>query len=410
MKKPKLCINNFRNVNILTPSRSYNKVKSIHLKSKSNINTNTLSLNNNNNTHTNTFITNNTNTNTTKHIKSRNTSNAYLTSSTSIDFSPLKKHLITTSSTSTIHNNATDIYHFTYSYNPLLNIKTEKVLVKSISELNKTVFQNSIFKGKKEVAYSKRDFDRVREYLLNKEEQNVKRAHKISERFNRMKKRSKLGNNLMYVPIKTKQSKNGITQFEFDAFKNKLDLYEENKSIQKGKMFAKKLTNIIFANSDVFPKRKLFNDRRSSSLCGETFSLENIQLKKNNRNGKKETDINFDYLNNRIELHNLMCKSGKIKPYDELEEFGLKHKKGDDDNNNHRIYSYNDKKKKRCCNNINSNNNNDNNDSDEVLGRFTLTATSMKYHLVPNFLKTKFKKDTLDKYGGIGGKYFGIPV
>ena len=194
MKKPKLCINNFRNVNILTPSRSYNKVKCIHLKSKSNINTNTLSLNNNN-TQT------NTNTNTTKHIKSRNTSNAYLTSSTSIDFSPLKKHLITASSTSTIHNNATDIYHFTYSYNPLLNIKTEKVLVKSISELNKTVFQNSIFKGKKEVAYSKRDFDRVREYLLNKEEQNVKRAHKISERFNRMKKRSKLGNNLMYVPI-----------------------------------------------------------------------------------------------------------------------------------------------------------------------------------------------------------------
>ena len=36
MKKPKLCINNFRNVNILTPSRSYNKVKCIHLKSKSN--------------------------------------------------------------------------------------------------------------------------------------------------------------------------------------------------------------------------------------------------------------------------------------------------------------------------------------------------------------------------------------
>ena len=390
MKKPKLCINNLRNVNILTPSHSYNKVKFLHLKS----NSNTLSNNNNNtNTTSNTFINNN------KHIKSRNTSNAYLTSSTSIDFSPLKKHLITTSSTSILHNTPSDIYHFTYSYNPLLNIKNEKVLVKSISELNKTVFQNSIFKGKKEVAYSKRDFDRVREYLLNKEEQNVKRAHKISERFNRMKKRSKLGNNLMYVPIKTKQSKNGITQFEFDAFKNKLDLYEENKSIQKGKMFAKKLTNIIFANSDVFPKRKTLNDRRRSSLYGETLSLENVQLKNNNRSGKKETDINFDYLNNRIELHNLMCKSGKIKPYDELEEFGLKQKKGD--NNNQRIYSYNDKKKKHC---------NINNDNDEVLGRFTLTATSMKYHLVPNFLKTKFKKDTLDKYGGIGGKYFGIPV
>ena len=390
MKKPKLCINNFRCVNTLTPSRSYNKAKFLHLKPQSN----TISSTNYNTTSSNVNTSHNN-----KHIKSRNASNAYLTSSTSIDFSPLKKHLITAASTSVLHSNPSDVYHFTYSYNPLLNIKNEKVLVKSISELNKTVFQNSIFKGKKEVAYSKRDFERVREYLLNKEEQYVKRAHKISERFNRMKKRSKLGNNLMYVPVRSKQSKRGISQFEFDAFKNKLDLYEENKSIQKGKMFAKKLTNIIFANSDVFPKRQLLNDKSRSLLCGETLTLDSTQSNKKNRSGKKETDINFEYLNNRIELHNLMCKSGKIKPYDELEEFGLKQRKGD--NNNKRLYLYNNTK--------NSNSNNDN-DSDEVLGRFTLTATSMKYRLVPNFLKTKFKKDTLDKYGGIGGKYFGIPV
>jgi hypothetical protein len=51
-------------------------------------------------------------------------------------------------------------------------------------------------------------------------------------------------------------------------------------------------------------------------------------------------------------------------------------------------------------------------DMKEDLGKNFVFGTthSVKYGLKPHFLKTKFKRQTVYKYDGITGKFFGMPV
>ena len=242
-------------------------------------------------------------------------------------------------------------YNFNFPLSNLCNSKSSTELITSIIQLNKKLFQSSIYKGKKEIPYSKKDFEIVKDYIQNKEVEYEVKSEELIKDFDQRKK-SRVGDNIFLSPPVKKQSFcKGISQDEFENFKRKQLQCLTQRTERKSISFAKQMFNVIQTQ----PKEKE----------EEKEIIEDPILSKMKKN---ESTVNIGILKKKIKIYNLM-QSGNNR--NALDEVNLKDDLGED---------------------------------------FCFGSTSFKFNLKPNFLKTKFKKITLKKFEGIDGKFFGVPV
>ena len=175
------------------------------------------------------------------------------------------------------------------------------------------------------------------------------------------RKQSRLGDNAVLSPIKKTTSKKGLSQEEFQSFKEKHNKCLTQRTKRKSQLFAKQMFNLIQVHPEEDDEERKEVNQRDFEDDDEDNSLMK-KLKK-----EKSSNVNYAVLKKQIRIYNLI-QNGRMKMIDEI---NLKEDLGED---------------------------------------FTYGVNSLKYKLKPNFLKTKFKKITLRKVDGIDGKYFGIPV
>lgn len=243
-------------------------------------------------------------------------------------------------------------YNFNFPLTNLSNSKSSTELITSIIQLNKKLIQSSIYKGKKEIPYSKKDFDRVKDYIQNKEIEYEFKSEELIKNFDQRKK-SKFGDNIFLSPPVKKQSfTKGISQDEFENFKKKQLQCLTQRTKRNSISFAKQMFNVFQTQ----PKEK----EEKKEITEEDSILSNIK--------KNESNVNFGILKKKIKIYNLI-QNGNNRNI--LDEVNLK---------------------------------------DDLGENFCFGSTSFRLNLKPNFLKTKFKKITLKKFEGIDGKFFGVPV
>ena len=242
------------------------------------------------------------------------------------------------------------------------NISKSSELITSITKLNKQLIQSSIFKGKNEICYSKKDYDTVKDYLTNKEIENEMKGEELCKNFYE-RKQSRLGDNAVLSPVKRTSSKKGLSQEEFASFKEKHNKCLTQRTKRKSQLFAKQMFNLI----QVHPEEDDEERKEVNQRDFEDDDEDNSLLKKLKK--EKSSNVNYAVLKKQIRIYNLIQNgSNRMRMIDEI---NLKEDLGED---------------------------------------FTYGVNSLKYNLKPNFLKTKFKKITLRKVDGIDGKFFGIPV
>lgn len=242
------------------------------------------------------------------------------------------------------------------------NISKSSELITSITKLNKQLIQSSIFKGKNEICYSKKDYDTVKDYLTNKEIENEMKGEELCKNFYE-RKQSRLGDNAVLSPVKRTSSKKGLSQEEFASFKEKHNKCLTQRAKRKSQLFAKQMFNLI----QVHPEEDDEERKEVNQRDFEDDDEDNSLLKKLKK--EKSSNVNYAVLKKQIRIYNLIQNgSNRMRMIDEI---NLKEDLGED---------------------------------------FTYGVNSLKYNLKPNFLKTKFKKITLRKVDGIDGKFFGIPV
>lgn len=238
----------------------------------------------------------------------------------------------------------------------------------SLTKLNKELIHTSIFQGVSQIEYSKKNYDFVMDYFHNKEEDCENKAKRLGKEFDE-RKAVAVGD--LIPPNKVRSKNLRLTQGTFEKFKTKQKATVSSKQKIKSVMFAHQVINIMKQDK---PKIKHRNNNitNQNRALSEPSRRSRIINKENNQRQSNLDKVDFELLKQKISIYNLL-KNSLFKPHSSSSlDVDMK----------------------------------------EDLGKNFVFGTnhSVKYGLKPHFLKTKFKRQTVYKYDGITGKFFGMPV
>ena len=271
------------------------------------------------------------------------------------------------------HKKLKSRFSFTKKERPKTTMKSNKNIGFNISRnlisVNKMLLENFRSNGENEIERSKKNLDKVNEFLKKMDEENLRKYNEMEEVFAQNSKLNKKESSLFDdKPNKNNGKKNKnikienlkLKQSEFIKFRKNQMIKENQYLKQKSQIF----DNILKYDFKDFYPEEMKHQAVNYRLLGRTILMRNL-LKQMKVAVYKDETLNV------------------LRGFQSLKIADLSNGKYDLDSKD--IYS---------------------NQSDNMF----FFGNNMRHKPIPHFLKVKFNKKTTRKFGEINGSYFGLPV